>query len=316
MQTTWTYDAPAGVYKNHALSSAIRDAAIAETKFMQFVSPEPNYGKKKGESVTITRISNIDEPSDGRVLEANRIPEDELVITTTSVTVSEWGRAVPYTSLNEDLSHIDLNSKIQKKLRDQMKLTLDTAAAAAFKANQVKAVATGAAAIQFDTAGAPTAQALSNLNVFHIERIRDYMFGTLHIPPFMADDYIACVSTKAKRGIMDDPAWEPWNRYTTPENKFRSELGRLEGIRFIEVNHANALSGSIGLAGVAGEAVFFGEDPTYLALVTDPELRTEVPKDFGRQKAVAWYAIAEFGNTWGDSANPGENRVVHFTSLD
>ncbi len=314
-QTNWTFDAPAGVYKNHALSSAIREAAIAETKFMQFVTPEPNYGRQKGESITITRISNIDEPSDGRLAEADRISEDELVITTTSVTVSEWGRAVPYTSLNEDLSHIDLNSKIQKKLRDQMKLTLDTAAAAAFKANQVKAVSLGVNSIQFDTGGAPTAVAQANLNVFHTERIRDFMHADLNIPPFMGDDYMGMVSTKAKRGIMDDPAWEPWNRYTTPENKFRSELGRLEQIRYVEVNHNSALSNAIGLNGVVGEAVFFGEDPTFLALVTDPELRTEVPGDFGRKRAVAWYAILEFGNTWGDSANAGENRVIHFTSL-
>ena len=44
-QQTWTFDAPTGVYKNHALSSALRLAAIAETKFMQFVRPEPGYGR-------------------------------------------------------------------------------------------------------------------------------------------------------------------------------------------------------------------------------------------------------------------------------
>ena len=31
MSHSWTYDAPSGVYKNHALSSDIRMAAIAET---------------------------------------------------------------------------------------------------------------------------------------------------------------------------------------------------------------------------------------------------------------------------------------------
>jgi len=31
----WTLDAPAGVFKNWALSSKIREAAIAESKFMQ-----------------------------------------------------------------------------------------------------------------------------------------------------------------------------------------------------------------------------------------------------------------------------------------
>jgi hypothetical protein len=99
MGFSWSFDAPSGVYKNHELSSQLRFAAIAETKFMQFVRPEPGYGKKKGESITISRVSNIAVPSNGRLAENNRIPEDELVLSTVAITVSEWGRSVPYTSL-------------------------------------------------------------------------------------------------------------------------------------------------------------------------------------------------------------------------
>ena len=50
---TWTFDAPTGVYKNHAMSENLRNAAIAEHKFMQFVATEAGYGRKKGESITI-----------------------------------------------------------------------------------------------------------------------------------------------------------------------------------------------------------------------------------------------------------------------
>lgn len=313
MSFSWTFDAPTGTFKNHSMSSMLRLAAIAECKFMQFVKPEPGYGKKKGESITITRVSNISVPSNGRLAENNRIPEDQLTLTTVAITVTEWGRSVPYTSLPEDLSKFDIENIIQKKLRDQMALILDNAAAAAFKTGQIKAEATGASSINFDTGGSASQQATSNLLMYHVEQIRDYMFSTLNVPPYEGDDYIALVSTKAKRGLINDPAFETWHKYTDPQAKYRSEIGRMENCRFIEINHTSALSGSIGLNGVVGEAVFFGEDAVAMAVAEDPELRAAIPQDFGRSKSVAWYGILEFGLVW-TTANAGEARVVHFTS--
>lgn len=313
-QFSWAYDAPSGTYKNHAMSTQLRQAAIAETKFMQFVSPEPGYGKNAGESITITRVSNLAVPANGRITENQRIPEDDLVITTIAITVSEWGRSVPYTSLAKDLSKFDLENIIQRTLKDQMKLVLDSAASSAFKTGKIKAEATGVASINFDTGGTATQQAVANLGTFHVEQIRDYMFSTLNVPAYEGDDYIALVSTKAKRGVMQDPGWEPWHRYTDPEAKYNSEIGRFENCRFIEINNQRALSGAIGLNGAVGEAVFFGADAVAIVSAEDPELRAAIPGDFGRSKAVAWYGILEFGQIWADSANPGEARVVHFTS--
>lgn len=313
-QFTWAFDAPSGTYKSHAMSTQLRQAAIAETKFMQFVSPEPGYGKNAGESITITRVSNLAVPTNGRITENQKIPEDDLVITTIAITVSEWGRSVPYTSLSKDLSKFDIENIIQRTLKDQMKLVLDNAAAAAFKTGKIKAAADGVASISFATNGVAPAQAVANLNVYHVEQIRDYMFSTLNVPAYEGDDYIGLVSTKAKRGVMQDPAWEPWHRYTDPEAKYNSEIGRLENCRFIEINHTGALSGSIGLNSVVGEAVFFGADAVAIVSAEDPELRAAIPGDFGRSKAVAWYGILEFGQIWSDSANAGEARVIHFTS--
>lgn len=314
MSFTWNFDAPTGVFKNHEMSEKLRVAAIAETKFMQFINPEPGYGKGKGESITITRISNLAVPNDGRLTENQTMPEDDLTISTIAITVTEWGRSVPFTSFAADLSSFDLKNVVQRALKDQMKLTLDNAAAAAFKAGMIKAIATGTSELTFDTDGTVSSQAVANGNVYHIEAIRDYMFSTLLIPPYEGDDYICLCSTKFKRGVMNDPAWEPWQRYTDPQKKYNSEIGRLENIRFIEINNSSALDGTIGSGGVAGEAVFFGADAVAMVAAEDPELRAKMPTDYGRSQGVAWYGILEFGQIWGDSANAGEARVVHFTS--
>jgi N4-gp56 family major capsid protein len=312
---TWLYDAPTGVYKNHAMSSEIRKAAIVETKFMQFCRPEPGYGKHKGESITITRVSNLPIPSSGVIQEAQRIPEDQLTLSTVGITVLEWGRSVPYTSLSEDLGSFSMENIVQRALKDQMMVTLDNAAAAAYKSSsvQIRAYASGVSSTTFTTNGAFGGTAVANLNVYQIEQIRDYMFSTLNIPPYEGDDYIALCSTHAKRGVMSDPAWQQWHTYTDNEAKFNGEIGRLEGVRFIEINNTGALSALAGSSTVAGQAIFFGADSVVTAVALDPELRAKQPEDFGRSKSVAWYGILQFGVVW-NTANAGEAKIVYFGS--
>lgn len=314
MQQTWAYDAPTGVYKNHALSADIRMASIALTKFMQFSKPADNFGKGKGSNITITRVSNVNVPSDDTLNELERISEDTLSLSTQAIAVAERGRAIPFTSLSTDLAHFDLENAIQKKLRDQLSLRMDNLCATAFKAGMVKMIPDGVASLVADTDGTASTTAAANLNVYHVEQIRDYMFSTLNIMPYVDGDYMCVASTKALRGIKRDPNWEKWKTYNEPSAKANGEVGRIESIRFTESNNTNALSQSLGASSVLGEAVFFGDDPIAMASVLDPELRAKESEDYGRSKGVAWYGIYGFDQIWKDSATAGEARVIHLTS--
>ncbi len=313
-QHSWTYDAPSGVYKDHALSSDIRMASIAQTVFMPFSKPASGFGGGDGGSVTITRVSNVAVPSDDSLVEAERIPEDTFSLSTQAISVVERGRAIPYTSLSKDLSYFDIEGAIQKKLRDQLALRLDKLVATAFKAGQVKAIPDGIASLVMDTDGTASTTAAANLNVYHVEQIRDQLFSTYNVMPYEGGDYVCILSTKAKRGIIRDPNWEKWHTYTDAEAKYNAEIGKIEGIRFVESNNTNALSGSLGTSSVLGEAVFFGDDPIAMASVQDPELRAKESEDYGRSKGVAWYGIYGFDQIWKDSATAGEARVIHVTS--
>jgi len=314
---SWVADAVTGVYKNHDLSSKIRMASIKEAKFMQFVKPEEGYGKKQGESVTITRVSNVTTPTSDVLSELAAIPEDTLSLSTQAITVSERGRAIPYTKLSVDLAAFDLQGAIQKKLKDQLKLRLDIVAATAFTSGKILAVPTGISATTFETDGAVSNTAVSNLNMYHVEQIRDYMYSTLNIAPYSGDDYVCILSTLAKRGLLRDPAWVDWKKYTDPSAKYNGEIGRVENIRFVETNHTTSLPVDLGTGSVLGSAVFFGEDPVSMAVAEDPHLLAEenVGSDFGRSKSVAWYGIYGMAQIWSDSANAGEARVVYLTSL-
>lgn len=313
---TWSLDAPTGVFKNHALSSKIREAAIAGSVFMQYVDPEPGYGRKKGDTITISRVKNIAEPTVATFNERDRVPIDTFSLSTTSVTVSYWGRGVEFTEQADLLSHFDLQDKIQRKLKQQMGLTLDTGAAAAFKTAKIKYIPTSLTAGTFDTDGTASTAASENLTVAHVKVIRDYMMDTIHVPGWRGGEKYTCLaSTKALRGIKNDPEFLAWKQYQPAgtEAFTKGKVGEIENIDFIEVNHTNALSNSKGTGSVLGEAVIFGDDAVTMAVVMDPELRYAVPANFGLQHAVAWIGMLNFGIIW-DTANDGEARIVHVTS--
>ena len=311
-QFQWQFDAPTGTYKSHAMSKRLYEKAIADSVFADHVTPVEGFGKKMGDTVTITRLSQLAEPTSILLNEGERIPEDQYSLSTTSITVSEIGRSVPYTGLIEDLSLFDLENPIQRTLKSQMGLSLDTLIATAFKTAKIKYAPTGLASYNIATNGTFGAAATANLNVYHIEEIADYMYDTLFVPQ-IGDSYVGIFRHLALRGIKRDPDWVEWHKYTDPQAKFNGEVGRIEGVRFIDTNH-NAALGKVGTGSVLGEGVVFGEDAVALAEVLTPELRAAMPADFGRSKAVAWYGILQAGMVW-DTGNAGEAKVVHVGSL-
>jgi N4-gp56 family major capsid protein len=310
---TWTLDSPNGVYKNHKLSAQIREASVLQSLFHQFVDAEPGYGRNSGDTLNVTRISNITVPTSALLSEGQPMSEDAFVLSTQAIVVAENGRSIPFTSLSEDLAYFDINSKIQKMLMRQMRISFDRAVAAAFKTGQIRAACTGISSISITT-NATAGTATVNPNMYHIEQIRDNMFSTYYMEPFDGEDYVCAISTTAKRTLLQDPAWIDWKKYTDPEAKYNSEIGRLENIRFVEVNDTVSLSNAKGTNSV-GEAVFFGADAATMAVALDPELRAKIPTDYGRSLGVAWYGIYGFGQIWYDSANAGEARSIYLTSV-
>jgi len=313
----WTPDLESGYSSNRVLSAKVREAAIASTLCMPFADPEPGYGPNRGsDTVTIHRIGSLAEPSDPRFEEHDRIPIDRLTTSTRIVTVQYFGRAVPYTHKAQLLAHYDVRDKIQKRLRQQMALSLDTACATALKDGQINFIPSSPVAGTFDTDGTPTNTAAANLSVTHVKLIRDYMKDTLHVPGYNGGNkYVCLASTKALRGIKDSPEFIAWNAPQNRDQAFTMPwAGEIEGIRFLEVDHVQAFSNSKGTGGVLGEATFLGDDAVAMAIAMDPELRAAIPGNFGLSMAIAWLGMLEFVNTWGDSSSDGEARTITVTS--
>jgi N4-gp56 family major capsid protein len=304
----WTADVPAGVLKNSSLSKKIRREAIARCEVLPFVKTEPGFGKGEGESHTLTRILALAEPGDATLEEDTPIDEDEIDVEKVDITVTEYGRQVPFTSFARDLSTFDLENSVQAALVDQQKLVLDTLAATTFKRTPLKYVATGAASGVFEDTTA-TQTCASNLNVFHIGRCANRLFATQKAPKVDGDHYVGIFNSVSHEGVLDDSTFMEWTKYTQPDRMFKNEVGKVRAVRIVATNHDEAL-GTLE-SGLAGEGIVFGDDAAVMVEAVSPEIRVKIAVDFGRDPSVAWYAILGWGLPWETFALA---RVVHFTT--
>lgn len=308
----WQFDAPSGVYKNHTLSEKVRRQALANTVFFKYLTPEPGFSRKKGESITLTRILRL--PLANRVGETDRLPGGRPPIETKTVKISEWGYKVPMTAWESDLTHFDLPGNIEQTLRDQIELTMDVMAADMFKLTPIKYVplSTG---FNIDTDGTPTGTSDRNLSVADLRAIHDYLSGDLKAPTFSNKKYVGILSTQAARGLKNDPEYKDWLAPTTSQPLMDGVMKDIEGFTLIETNNfgyeRDALSKFAGSSVTTGEAVFFGADSAGLLEIQSPEIRMGVREDLGRFYDVGWVGKLEGFLTWERASLA---RVVHVTS--
>lgn len=292
---SWQFDAPTGTYRNFALSTDIRREAIADTQFMKFMRAEPGYGKKRGESVTITRVLKL--PLATRVGETDRLPSGRPAIETKTVSVAQWGYKVPVTEFETHLTHFNLMDPIQQALRDQITLTMDSMCASALKLTPLMytPLSTGG---EFVTDGSADSLSNRNLEVQDLRRIHDRLKGTLKCPTYKTGKYVGILSTRAARGLKNDPEYKDWIAPTSSEPLMSGKLKSIEGFDLYETNHTDALSDLVGSSTTTGGAVFFGSDAGGLVRVMDPEVRTGLPEELGTFREVGWVGTIEAFLVW------------------
>lgn len=306
---SWTFHAPTGTHRNHALSSDIRRQAISDAQFMKFFRAEPGFGKKRGESVTITRIMKL--PIANRVSELERLPAGRPAIETKQVNVSQWGYKIPMTEFETQLTHFNLMDPFQAALRDQITLTMDSMCADALKLTPVKytPLTTGG---EFVTDGTADSTSNRNLEVQDLRRLHDRLHGDLKCPKFKNGRYVGILSTRAARGLKNDVDYKDWFAPSTNQPLITGKLAsNLEGFDLYETNHTDALSDLVGASLTTGEAVFFGADAGGLVSIMQPELRTGQPEELGLFREVGWVGALDAFLVW---ERPSLARCIHVTS--
>jgi len=87
-------------------------------------------------------------------------------------------------------------------------------------------------------------------------------------PTFDGQNFVGIIHPVVSEDLRADATWQNWHQYTTPEFLYRGEVGRVEGVRFVETTlgtpvsagsgNGNAISAAPGASAVAYGTVIFG----------------------------------------------------------
>lgn len=303
-----------GFFTNNQLSSQLRYKAQTMQKFRQFCDIEAAAGTNRGNKVFFDKISNIS-TAGGTLTETDTIPKRNYTILQGTLTMTEYGNSIPYTQKVKTLADIQVPETIRTVLMNDMKVVLDSAAATQFMTNDYIATITNTATTTFGTTGTANATAGANMSDKNVRDIIDQM--KKGFIPTRGDGLYACVaSTNSIRGLYD--FFESKAQLTSMDPLYVGEVGRYYGCRFVE--ETNYLSNTDGSNGLYGEACFFGADAVREGIAIPEEIRVGIPTDFGRDQAIAWYALLGFQQVWSQSGilngqADGQTRIITVNSL-
>ena len=292
----WVTNSLGGYMYSDNLSKVLRMAVQPLVKFRQFadVKDAAIQGKGKGQEFHWDVFSDV-ATQGGAILETNTMPETNFVITQGTMTVTEYGNSVPYTGKLDDLSELPVKEVINKVLKNDAKKAFDVAAHAQFNATPLRVYPTGGTsttAVTLSTTGTVGGtNAGTPLNKEHVKAIVDLM-KERNIPPYEADDYFSLGHPSTFRKLKNE--LEAVHQYVQQgfQMILNGEIGRYEGVRFIE--QTNIAKASWG-GSVTNWAFFFGADTVAEGVVVPEEMRGKIPTDYGRGRGVAWYYLGGFG---------------------
>lgn len=314
----WGTNSLGGYMYSDQLSHELRMALQPVLKFRQFadVKDATHQGLNKGDTFTWNVYSDVATPG-AELTEGTVIPPTNFTITQASMTITEYGNAVPYSGKLDNLSLHPVREVVRKVLKNDAKKALDLAAATQFALTPLRAVGTSATAVTFTENSTPSGANAQDLGKAHVKLIVDYM-KERNIPAYMGDDYYALAWPSTFRPLKDD--LETIHQYVETGFQFimNGEIGRYEGTRFVE--QTNIVKGGSVIGTPAGAwtgssdwALFFGEDTVAEAIAVPEEIRGKIPTDFGRERGVAWYYLGGFGLVHTGTGNANA-RVVMWDS--
>lgn len=307
----WAVNSLGGYMYSLELSDILRSAVQPLCKFRQFCDAKDftDKGLHKGQLFTWNVYNDV--ATAGTVLtETSTVPQTNFTIAQGTGTVTELGNAVPYTGLLDNLSKHPVQEIINKVLKNDAKKALDTQAYNQFNTCLLRVVASGGtdtSAIVLTTNGTATITNTVSLRKNHIKSIVDTM-KERNIPPYMGDEYFGISWPSTWRPVKNDLEGVYQYRDEGFQMIYNGEIGKFEGVRFIEQTNI-AKSGFS--TGNSNWAFFFGEDTVAEAIVVPEEVRGAIPTDYGRSKGIAWYYLGGFALTQTQAL---QTRVVKWDS--
>lgn len=314
----WSIPAEGGYLYADQLSDVLRMQVQGLTKFRQFCDAKDGTqkGLNRGESFSWDVFTPLGRRGT-RLAETDPMPESGFTIRQGSLTVTEFGQAVPYSAKLTSLAKHDVVQIIDKALKNDARLCFDAEAYIQFDATPLSVAPTGGnstTALTLETTGCTVTNNVA-MGKDHLKALSDIM-KERNIPPYMGDDYFGISHPTTWRGVKND--LETIHQYT--ETGFgmimKGEIGRYESFRLVEQNSIPK-GGAVDsttfdpIQNVADGwnnaksswAYFFGEDTVTEAVCIPEEIRAKLAGDYGRSKGIAWYYLGGFGLVHSDATN-------------
>jgi len=323
---SWFTNESGRFFSNNTLSKKLRAMAQPMVRFRQFAKAEPGFAKRSGDTLLFDKVLNVDAGvTDGALIpEGEPIPRAEFRTKQGSCIAKASGLGIGWTEEYESFSEFEVRDPISSRLSDHMSKALDYRTYNdGFNSTSARVVYTpvgdegGPKQASWSVTGTAGTAATRDTSVWDLITIGTALKEGLYnattsapCPTYDGDNYICIGSVSFATSLRHDPAWVEAAKYGDPERLYTSEIGRIHGFRVIEDNHI----GRRFTNGFSGEATIFGEDAVFEIVVTPEEIREALPADFGRDMALAWYALLGFAAPW-DLTNDGDNRIVRIRSL-
>jgi N4-gp56 family major capsid protein len=270
-------------------------------RYEQFAVKKTELGVQPGLTINFMRYNNLGSAS--QLVEGVRMQTNALTASQFSITVAEQGFAVAVSELPLNASFDDVMASASRLLGRNMAQYLDESARnTLLQASSViygydKLTSAGAIThlSPYDKGIAATSRdGLTGGFKFSAALVKDAVetLATKNVPR-LGETYVAFVHPHQSRWLRDDPEFIVVTKSTAPGNFMLGEIGRLNDVVFIETTQVKKITNTGGSD--VYQATFLGDNAFGHAISLPVELRDGGILDFGREHALAWYAIWGLG---------------------
>jgi len=300
-------------------------------RFEQFAVKKTELGVAPGLQINFMRYNNLGFAS--ALVEGVRMSTNALTAQQFSITVAEHGYAIAVSELLLNASFDDVMASASRLLGRNMALYLDGQARDTLMAASSVIYGydrTGISGVNswYDNGTAATSRAsLTGSSYLTTATVKDAVetLATKNIPR-LGETYVAFVHPHQSRRLRDNSEFIEVTKYAAPGNFMLGEVGRLYDTVFIETTQVKKTPGGAGSGyttdtavapgsisyptgggyttpttvtgnGAADRysAIFIGDNAFGHDISLPVELRDGGILDFGREHALAWYAIYGLG---------------------
>lgn len=271
-------------------------------RFEQFAVKKTELGVQPGLTINFMRYNNLGSAS--QLVEGVRMETNALTASQFSITVAEQGYAVAVSELLLNASFDDVMASASRLLGRNMALYLDASARDTLLAassviygyDKLSAPGSISSISPYDK-GTKSANRAGLIGGFTYTSalVKDAVetLATKNVPR-LGETYVNFVHPHQSRWLRDDPEFIEVTKYAAPGNFMLGEIGRLNDVVFIETTQVKKILGGTGDDDVY-QAIFIGDNAFGHAISLPVELRDGGILDFGREHALAWYAIWGLG---------------------